>query len=201
MSKTKEKWEEELATMISEDVWQTVVNNIHSSSICLRHRVIQFKVVHRLHWSKVKLAKFVSDFDPKCDRCEAEPATLSHMFWSCSKLIPFWQSIFKFLSDALKIDIVPEAKIAIFGVLLQCPNAKQYRDVIAFATLIARRLVLLKWKEKHPPSFKLWFIDLFNHLTLEKIRYSTRGCVNKFFNIWQPILDQIKKVDSSFIQE
>ena len=199
LTRVKRKWEEELEIVISEDVWKSVINNIYLSSICLRHRVIQFKVVHRLHWSKLKLAKFKLDLDPNCDRCEIEPATLSHMFWSCSKLAQFWQSIFKFLSDAFGIHIVAEAKTAIFGIAPQIFSSQKHKIVIAFATLIARRLILLKWKEKHPPSFKLWFVDLFRHLTLEKIRYSLRGCANRFFNVWQPILDQIKKVDPSLI--
>uniref|UniRef100_A0AAR2IWT2 Reverse transcriptase domain-containing protein n=1 Tax=Pygocentrus nattereri TaxID=42514 RepID=A0AAR2IWT2_PYGNA len=80
---------EDLATGITEDVWQSILKNIHLSSICQRHRVIQFKVVHRLHWSKVKLAKFKREIDPHCDRCEVEPRTLYHMFWLCPKLEDF----------------------------------------------------------------------------------------------------------------
>lgn len=200
LARVRGKWEEELATSISEEEWQSVIKNIYSSSICLRHRVIQFKVVHRLHWSKEKLAKFKPDVNPNCDRCEIEPATLSHMFWNCSKLAPFWQSIFKFLSNALKINVEPEATIAIFGTIPQVALLnRKYRKVIAFSTLIARRLILLKWKEKHPPSFKLWFFDLLHHLTLEKIRYSLKGGVDKFYLTWQPILDHIKEVDPSLI--
>lgn len=77
----KHQWEEELDTEISDELWQAVLNNIHSSSICLRHTIIQFKVTHRLHWSKAKLARIAPDIDPECDRCNIEPGTLSHMFF------------------------------------------------------------------------------------------------------------------------
>lgn len=166
--KLKRKWEVELEIELSEDMWQSVLDNIHSSSICLKHRVIQFKVVHRLHWSKVKLAKFKPNIDPNCDRCGIEPATLFHMFWACSKLKKFWQLIFKFLSDALNTHVEPEAIISIFGITPQslCFN-KSKINVIAFATLLARRLILLKWKEKLPPTFKQWLMELLHHLTLE----------------------------------
>lgn len=86
----KHKWEEELNTDISDTQWQTTLKNIHSSSICVRHTVTQFKVVHRLHWSKARLVRIRSDIDPMCDRCNTESATLSHMFWSCPKLFEFW---------------------------------------------------------------------------------------------------------------
>lgn len=51
-------------------------------------------------------------------------------------------------------------------------NAK---DMIAFSTLVARRLILLKWKDR-APTFSHWIRDLMYHLALEKIQYSTKGC-------------------------
>lgn len=46
--------------------------------------LIQFRIVHRLHMSKVKLSKIYPEVDPICDRCRQAPATLFHTFWSCS---------------------------------------------------------------------------------------------------------------------
>lgn len=54
----KNQWEGELGCKLSEETWERALDRIHSSSICLRHTIIQFKVLHRLHWSKVRLAKF-----------------------------------------------------------------------------------------------------------------------------------------------
>lgn len=84
----KREWEVELETELSEDMWQSILDNIHSSSISLKQSFTK--------WSKVKLA-----VKSNCDRCNAEPAPLSHMFWSCSKLKDLWQLIFQFLPDAL----------------------------------------------------------------------------------------------------
>lgn len=155
LAHVKRLWEEDLAIGISEDVWEFILKNIHSSSICQRHRVIQFKVVHRLHWSKVKLAKIKSDIDPHCDRCEAEPGTLFHMFWLCPKLEDFWKSIFKFISDTLGTVIEPDAMISVFGIVPQHYHLNQNnKSLIAFTTLLARRQILFKWKDKSPPTFK-----------------------------------------------
>lgn len=44
--------------------------------------IIQFKVLHGLHWSEVRLPKFKPSIDPVCDRCRILPANLSHLFWS-----------------------------------------------------------------------------------------------------------------------
>lgn len=50
----KNNWETDLNEPITDDTWHKVIQGIFSSSICLTHVVIQFKIVHQLHWSKVK---------------------------------------------------------------------------------------------------------------------------------------------------
>lgn len=71
--------------------------------------------------------------------------------------------------------------------------------MIAFSTLLARRLILIKWKDKFPPAFNHWVKDLMNHLVLEKIRYSVQGCASKFDIIWQPVITLVKRMDSTDI--
>jgi len=129
--------------------------------------------MHRLHWSKVRLAKFTPSVDPICDRCRQMPATLSHMFWFCSKLEHFWHSIFKTFSDVLQAPMEPSAITVIFGITPHDTHlSRPAKNMIAFASLIARWLTLLKWKDKLPPTFKMWMNDLLHH-------YSTRGSIQK----------------------
>jgi len=54
----KNEWEEDLNEQILQTICQNIIKHIYSSSICQRHVVIQFKVVHRLHLSKVRLSRF-----------------------------------------------------------------------------------------------------------------------------------------------
>ena len=86
----------------------------------------------------------------------------------------FWQSIFKTFLDVLQVPIELSAITAIFGITPQNTHLNcQAQNMIAFASLIARRLILFKWKEKLTPTLKMWINDLLRHLVLEKIRYST----------------------------
>lgn len=43
-----------LAGRLSENTWDSVLWQVYSSSMCARHSLIQFKVVHQAHMSKVK---------------------------------------------------------------------------------------------------------------------------------------------------
>lgn len=56
-------------------------------------------------------------------------------------------------------------------------SALAYRlqaDLIAFVTLLARRLILMRWKSPTLPSHTLWMKEMFNNLQLEKIWYSLK---------------------------
>lgn len=90
LSILKENWEKDLDTSISEDQWASIIQRIHSSSICARHSFIQFKIV--LYMSKVKLSKIFSEVSPICEKCKQAPATLYHSLWSCPNLTAFWSS-------------------------------------------------------------------------------------------------------------
>ena len=72
----KTVWEQDLQSPISDYVWDSILDQVHSSSMCARHALLQFKVVHRVHFSKVKLAHIYPNVDPTCDRCTTAPATL-----------------------------------------------------------------------------------------------------------------------------
>lgn len=158
--------------------------------------IIQFKILHRVHYSKVRLAKIYPNIDANCDRCRNAPADLTHMFWSCPALSSFWSIIFKTLSEALHIDLQPNATMAIFGTTDRQYTTfrKNYKNIIAFTTLLARRRILLHWKSKNPPKVSLWFSDLTQFIQLEKIKYTLRGSKEKFFSVWDPVLKHLLKL-------
>ena len=200
LDRLKNKWATDLKEQITDDTWHKIIQGIFSSSICLRHAVIQFKIVHRLHWSKVRLSKINADLDPTCDRCGRDPATLFHMFWTCPKLCTFWQPIFETFSKIFAKKLAPSPFIALFGVTQIDSHLEMWeRTMVAFCSLLARRLILLKWKDPAPPTYSHWVRETMNHIKLEKIRYTIRGSTRKFFNIWQPFLMFVEDMEADKI--
>lgn len=180
---------------IPDAIWQNIIRRIHSSSICQRHAVVQFKIVHRLHWSKVRLSRIRPELDPTCDRCKQAPASLLHMFWTCPRLHSFWRSIFNTFSEMLEEPLDPSPLIALFGVAPQTMNLSNYKcNMLAFCTLLARRLILFRWKDPLPPTHSLWVKEVMQYLKLEKIRYSLQGSVLRFYATWQPFLTFVEKM-------
>lgn len=93
--------------------------------------------------------------------------------------------------------MVPSPSISIFGVPEEFSSfTNKENNVIAFASLVARRRILLQWKDQKPPSSQSWLKDLMSFLYLEKIKYSIRGCSDKFSKTWDPILSFVNSIPS-----
>ncbi len=86
----KQFWEEDLSTDISVETWKSCIDNIHNSSKNARLGLIQFKVVHRLHFCQSRLSKVSPEISSLCPKCSAAEGTLSHQFLTCHKLNHFW---------------------------------------------------------------------------------------------------------------
>ena len=188
-------WSADLNIEIEPAVWEHALKWVHSSSVCARHGVLQCKVVHRVHWSKSKLARIFPGVDSRCDRCHLGPASLGHMFWACPVLAPFWKGVFDTLSAVTSTNICPSPLVALFGVLPSGNSLPSYFcELVAFLSLLARRVILLHWKNPQPPSHSQWLRDALHFMTLEKIKYSLRGTSSKFCKVWEPFLDHLRSI-------
>ena len=167
------------------------LSRVHSSSICSRNALIQSKVIHRLHLSKAKLAKIFQSLSPVCDRCKQAPATIFHMFWPCPALVNFWSCYFDTISRAYGWRVVSFPMVAVFGILPEGNGVRlpvHIQRVVAFTSLLARSLILFKWKDVAPPSHNQWIIDVMQNIKVEKIGNALNGPTGKFHKTWDPFI-------------
>lgn len=188
----KRAWDNDLGVTMTKYDWEAVLDLIHTSSTSALHGLIQLKVVHRVHLTQARLARIYPNVEPFCPRCRGQPADLIHMFWLCPKLSSFWQDIFKAFSEMFGTQFNPNPISAVFGLIPEecrdlLPN-KAY-VIIAFSTLLARRLILLKWKQQAPPSFVHWIKEVLYFLKLERIKYTIKGSTQAFVKTWRPFWD------------
>lgn len=193
LEELKRLWEQDLGLQLSDDIWNTSINLIHSTSICIRHTLIQFKVFHRAYFTKAKLARIYGTSDDGCPRCSQSPATMCHMFWSCTALGTFWGSVFEAISHVCNRTVDPNPFTTVFGVL---PNRQgltsAQKSAVAFLSLMARRLILRKWKDVQPPSFIQWVREMMLSLQMEYLRYSLQGSTNKYQKTWAPFISYVE---------
>lgn len=109
-------------------------------------------------------------------------------FWSCPKLFEFWRLIFDTFETVLFHTVNPDPLVALFGLPPTLGWSRSSQHVIAFTTLLARRLILLKWTHVAPPTHNTWIQEILRCLKLEKIRFSLSGSLQAFYKIWQIFL-------------
>ena len=120
------------------------------------------------------------------------------MFWLCPELSDFWNSIFKTLSEVSGHRQELDPVLAQFGVLSEdSPLKGSASTATRFIVLLARRLILLNWKQTRPPSHTALINDIMQHLRLEKLKYTLRGSIELFYKTWQPFMDYIESRHSS----
>ena len=112
---TRELWEQDLGH-IEEDQWDHILELIHNSSICARHRLIPCKLIRRTYYTNHRLSKFYPNIADACNRSNQSPADLIHMFWSCPKLVDFWSKIFDTFHTAYHCVAIPQPMSALFGI-------------------------------------------------------------------------------------
>lgn len=79
-------------------LWKSILENIHFSSVNARHSLVQFKIVHKLHFSRSSLRAILYTQIPPCYATNV--SKLANHFWFCPPLISFWS--LNYISDALK---------------------------------------------------------------------------------------------------
>ena len=79
-------WIKDTGVEISDGLWEKALEGITACSINARLQLIQYKIIHRLHYSKTKLNKVFPTVSPTCDKCQTSDGTLAHLFWDCLRL-------------------------------------------------------------------------------------------------------------------
>ena len=183
---------------VSDHWWSKASRMVRVRAPCVRLQLIQFKVLHRIHWSKSQLSKFYPNtFNDQCDRCLTSPCDLSHMFFYCPVLRRFWSEYFDIMSKALGVELDVCPLVAIFGLPAQPSTFTRGQiEILAFTSLLAKRRILLLWRSSKPPSAKSWLQDVMHFLKLEKISYTLKGNTGSFFSKWNSFLSYIESLST-----
>ena len=92
---------------------------------------------------------------------------------------------------------MPSFELCLFGLIntdSKIPN--RIKEALAFASLLARRRILINWKSPYPPKTSQWLCDLMLFLKLEKIKFSSRKTSVKFHRTWDPMIAYFEKLKS-----
>lgn len=94
-----------------------------------------------------------------------------------------------YFQKRIKKDIVPDPIIAIFEVI-SVPSFSTYeRLCISLFMVLAKRLILQRWKHDIVPTFDMLLSELAGIIQIEKLRFINNDKLDTFWKIWKPVLD------------
>ena len=149
-----------------------------------------------MYYTPQRMHRFSPNTPPTCPRCRSVNGDLIHMFWKCTHLNSFWKNIYKYTSEILQKDILPDPRISVLGdVEMLKEFCKDERKSILLITTAAKKCILTKWKDNQPPTLKQWWRELLSYSTSEKIMYNVKGKPMKFDRVWGRIINNIRNIE------
>ena len=155
-------------------------------------QLIQYKTLHRTYITASKLHRMGFSHSDKCQHCPALTDNYYHAFWNCPPTQQFWSEVMDRLSEILGL-VIPLCPIVALLNDLSSLSAPNHRKSFIFISLTsAKKLILLKWKDRTKISIKHWLNLLMDHCNLERLTANFKNNTKSFKETWSQFLQYIE---------
>ena len=163
-----------------EEVWRFPLQIL----VSLRDKLMQFKIIHRSHYTPYKLYKISSTNPQNCWRCADIPGDFMHIFWLCPKIVVFWREVLRMIATVTSIILEQEAEICLLGLVGENIVSVGRRTQVGLLLFYARKAIVLNWKKVEAPSVAHWKNVVNSNLPLYREAYWNRGHGEKYERVW-----------------
>ena len=125
-----------------------------------KHILNQYNLIHRVYHTPERLHNISQTISQYCPRCKSKVVSLLHMFWSCSQLCIYWETLLRTISKIAKTNIPSEPMLTLLRDTSMLPVRDNKIRFIRIALTKTNKCMYLKWKSEHPPSPSLWLSEL-----------------------------------------
>lgn len=183
------KWEEDLSLPSDIDFWIQICKNTFEMTKNLNLQLIQYKVLHRSHITQHKMYRMGFSDSNICTQCAQNTEdTYIHALWSCSPVQQFWSSVTLKMSSILGFRIPLTPTLCLLGDLSVLDLPKTESQPILVALAIAKKTILVHWKDKHTLNVNHWQNLLIEHISLERISATRKNKSKHFIDKWSTFL-------------
>ena len=184
-----QKWEKDLSLSFDTDFWSQACRNTFKMTTNTNLQLIQFKVLHRTHITQFKLYKMGFSQSDTCTQCTLNTSdTYFHALWLCSPVYQFWASVTDKLSSILDCRIPQSPNLCLIGDLTITPLTDNLFQPTLAALTIAKKTILVNWKDNKVLNINHWLNLLTEHISLEKISANRKNPLKSFREKWSPFI-------------
>ena len=141
-----QNWNNDLKTTDSNVKWKECLHVTNSITTNENLRLIQYKLMTRIYYTKSKVHKFDPSSSALCIKCLTEEDTLIHTFWECPAVNQVWMEIEKCINTVCRATIHLTPQLCILH------NTEQVRYPlgwqICFCSLIYKKKTNFKTLEE-----------------------------------------------------
>ena len=152
-------------------------------------RLIQYKLMTRIYYTKSKINKFDPSSSALCVKCDSHEDTILHAFWDCYKVQNGWKEIYEWLTQnaSIKMKFTPQLCI------IQDTSETRYPVgwIVNFSALVYKKLILKHWKDVLAPSLQEWKGLMKYYIHIQRALYEDRNKKHQFENVWRSIYDAL----------
>jgi len=186
------QWENDLNIITDAEFWKEVSLNTFKMSRNANVQLIQFKVIYRTHLTQHKLFKMGLSKSNKCEHCNLNVQDdYFHAIWSCPPVIKFWREITGKLSEYLKCNIPANPSLCLLGDTSKINPPLVHASPLLLSLVIAKKIVLINWKNKSRLSITQWQHLLTDHITKEKQTATLKHKLTKFKQMFGSISESL----------
>uniref|UniRef100_A0AAQ5ZBJ0 Reverse transcriptase domain-containing protein n=1 Tax=Amphiprion ocellaris TaxID=80972 RepID=A0AAQ5ZBJ0_AMPOC len=187
-----QKWEKDVSKSFDSDFWTQICENTFKMTKNTNLQLIQFKVLHRTHITQYKLYKMGFSRSDTCTQCTQNMTdTYFHALWLCTPVYQFWVTITQKLSNILDCGIPHSPTVCLIGDLTQTALPDIHIQPTLAAIAIAKKTILVNWKDKKALNIIHWLNLLTEHISLERISAIRKNQLDSFKEKWSPFIKSI----------
>ena len=175
----------DLQENVTEEEWSEACFLAQTQSINTNSKLLQYKWISRLYITPAKLHHFNPNIPDTCFKCKDQKGTLFHCMWECQKILSFWRKVLDLTSQIIGKEVPLSPKLCLLNLYPEnFTTSKKVRSLLNICFLEAKRCIALSWKSDTPCATSQWLRGMTSYLALEKISYTTKNRLDKFWEIW-----------------
>lgn len=182
-------WNKDLEILDAKTKWKECLLLTYQVTTNENLRLIQYKLMTRIYYSRDKIHKFDTSSSDLCLKCGKQSDSLIHAFWYCEKIRKTWEDIEKWLAIVCKTNVVLSPVTCIFQSMggVRYPTTWQ----ILFSSLVFKKLILQHWKDTECPTIVHWKNLMKYYLNMERAIMEDNNKEKYFLQVWSLIYDSL----------
>ena len=150
----------------------------------------QFKIVHNIIPSNLRLWQMKIKPSPVCNLCKNSVGRIEHLFWNCEIVMPFWKEVLKWWNQKREENI---QNIKAVDVLYRFKPESSKLFAFNHFVLIAKYHIFTSKIAESPPSMQVFLALLDDKVRIEEESPQKNNRITEFKTKWKSLFSVLLK--------